>query len=153
MLHSRLSSAQLPFSPSSFKNLFKLKKDLLVTSSLSTLNQLSCSVSISNLSNDFCSVVRPATHSSLSNVIGAGSLGGFAGFVLEVLGFVVGEPKKDVMLPLALGFLTSAAARSAAFRFRGIEAMIEGLSFLLSDVVNSCLFPSGMLGTIVESTY
>lgn len=43
---------------------------------------------------------------------------GWDGFVEEVEGFVLGWPKKDVMEPLALGFLAASRATSAALRLR-----------------------------------
>ena len=74
------------------------RKSLVRTSSLSCASQLSCSVSISSRSSSRCSGVSLATHASLSK-----------GAVDSL-----GAPKKDVMLPLALGFLAAAASGSAS---------------------------------------
>ena len=106
-----------------FIQVIKSKNDFFVTSSFRTANQLSWSVSISSLSSDLVSGSSFAIHASLSKTTGAGSVGGFEGFVLDVLGLDLGAPKKDVMLPLDLGFFASAAARSTALRFRGVDAI------------------------------
>lgn len=107
---------------SDMRKRFRFRKSFEVISSFSTLNQLSCRVSISSFRRDFCSSVRLLIHLSLSKVVGAGSVGGLEGLVLEVEGLVFGGPKNEVIEELALGFFTSAAATaaSAALRLRDI---------------------------------
>lgn len=118
------------------KNLFKSKNSLLSNSSFNTANQLSSSVSISRPKSSLCSVVSFSAHFFLSN-FGFGNSASSRAVatvvsivfpvlvsvvvlvVVEmVLDTILGGPKKDVMLPLALTFFASVAAASAAFLLR-----------------------------------
>ena len=54
-----------------------------------------------------------ATHFSLSNLMADG---GSTPEVAEAVDSIFGGPKKDVMDPLAFGFLAASAARSVALR-------------------------------------
>jgi len=115
-----------------------------VTSSRSSLSQLSCKVPISRARRSRCSSVSPATHFSLFHFRDAGA--GDEDGVREVVVFVVvpvtlregetavvsvvdfavegedetvlGGPKKEVMLAFTLGFLGSLVGRVAALRLR-----------------------------------
>lgn len=111
----------LPSSFSFFKNLFRSKNSFVSTSSLRYANQLSCKVSISNFSSSFCSSVSFASHASLSNFTAGDKT---EGYLAAGLATGLGAPKNDVMVPLALGFLASASARSTALRFTPV-AMVE----------------------------
>lgn len=103
-----------------WRNLFRLRNSLETISSFNTLSQLSCRVSISSFSSCLCSSLKASIHFCLSKMDGAGSVGGLDGFVLDVLVFVLGGPKKLVMEPFAFGFFASAVAISAALRLRDI---------------------------------
>ena len=106
-----------PLSFSFFRNLLRSKNSLLNTSSFKCANQLSCNVSISRASSSFCSSVSLASHCFLSKLSG-----GAAGEAEDVgLGWL----KKEVMLALDFGFLASAVARSAAFRFSEPDIVIQ----------------------------
>lgn len=103
-------------------------------SSFRTASQLSCSVSISSLSNAFCSSVRPATHFSLSNFrAGAVSVGPLDGFVDDVDELVLGGPKKLVIELFALGFLASAATMSAALRLRDMIKAVKWKNWVVLE--------------------
>jgi hypothetical protein len=101
-----------PLSNSFFRNRFSSRNPGLTSTSFKCGSQLSCSVSISNLSSSFCSSLSFATHASLSN---------FAGADAPSLGF--GAPKNDVMLPLTFVFFAASVAASAALRLRLIVAV------------------------------
>lgn len=117
----------LPASCSRFKKRLSSRKLGLVTSSRSSLSQLSCRVPISKARRSRCSSVSPLTHFSLSHFTAAGGGGDEETPVLPaVVGFAVdgeeetgfGAPKNEVMLALTLGFLGSLVGRAAALRFR-----------------------------------
>jgi hypothetical protein len=119
---SRGGNTFFPESNCPFKNLFNSKNSRLVTSSLNSFNQLSCSVLISSFNNSFCSSVKVLTQASLLNLM-AGKLV----LALEVVeaGTFLGAPKNEVMELLALGFLAeSERGALLALRFRD---MILGL--------------------------
>ena len=104
------------------------------TSSLSWASQLSWRVSISSFRSSRCSSVSLATHFSLSKFVTGAAAADSVPDGLELEETVFGAPKKEVMLPLALGFFASAAARSAALRFR-LGVMVNRWMAVMRDTV------------------
>lgn len=104
------------------------------TSSLRWASQLSWRVSISSLRSSRCSSVSLATHFSLSKFVTGAAAADDVPDGLELEEMVFGALKNEVMLPLALGFFASAAARSAALRLR-LDAMVTLSMVVMRDTV------------------
>jgi len=121
-----------PLSCSRFKNRLSSRKLELVISSLSSLSQVSCRLSISNTSRFFCSSDRDATHFFFHSLcvaasgaesgiedVGADEVDELSFFEYEDAGvFGFGAPKKEVIEALVFVFLVSERGRVEAFRFR-----------------------------------
>ena len=146
----------MPLSCSFFKNRFNSKKLGLVISSLSSLSQLSCRLSISITRRCFCSSLRVAIHFFFHSLCAAGAgVGDDAGTVgreeagasaeeggsveaLESVTFGVvgvltfGGPKKEVMEALVLGFLASERGSAVvALRLRDIVSVRRKIDRIL----------------------
>ena len=129
----------LPDSTSFFRNLFSSRKSLDTISSFRWASQLSCKVSISSLSNSFCSSDNVPSHSDLLNlemmVLSSLAWSPLPSLLAaaSVPAARLGCPKKDVMLASAFGFLVSVRATPvAALRLSDIARRSIG-NFCLRD--------------------
>lgn len=140
-ISSSLGKIFFPLSFSFAKNRFSSKKLGVVTSSLSTANQLSCIVSISSFSKSRVAAGRLEAHFSLSN-LGRGGAGGAAGAVVVAVGSSVGEVVAVVAEgAVAVGEEEGAAAGAEknevilfCFCFLPVEAGMEPGSLRLRGV-------------------
>jgi hypothetical protein len=100
---------------------FSSRKSLCNTSSRRWASQLGSSVSISSFKSFLCSLDRPETHLSLSNLMGAGSVavGDDEGADFVDKFAALGAPKKEVKFASFLGFFKSKdeAVSGSALRF------------------------------------